>query len=123
MLENPLTSIIYYDNHCNLCHASVRFIHKYDKHNKFNFIPIQEMNHQISSCHTTSEGNILPDTIILKERNKTYIASDAVLQILRSLGFPWNTFYIFMLIPRHLRDGMYRFISRRRYRWFGKREK
>ena len=122
MAENQNKQIIYYDDYCNLCLASVRFIRKNDRHDKFSFVPLQNMNQKTSSCDTNSTEKILPETIILKGRRKTYEGSDAVLQIMKELGFPWNTFYIFIIIPRNLRDKIYRFIAHRRYRWFGKKE-
>jgi predicted DCC family thiol-disulfide oxidoreductase YuxK len=31
-------------------------------------------------------------------------------------------FWIFMLVPRPVRDWIYDFVARHRYRWFGKRD-
>ncbi|MBK9400749.1 MAG: DUF393 domain-containing protein [Bacteroidetes bacterium] len=55
------------------------------------------------------------------EEEHFYSSSTAVFRILGHLGLPWNLFRVFLLIPRALRDFVYRFISARRYRWWGRR--
>ena len=59
-------------------------------------------------------------SVYLIEGNNTYTKSTAVLRILRFLGGAWSTLYIFALIPRSVRDGIYDFIARHRYGWFGR---
>jgi predicted DCC family thiol-disulfide oxidoreductase YuxK len=44
------------------------------------------------------------------------------LRIARRLRFPWPLLYAFIVVPRPLRDIVYDFIARHRYRWFGKRD-
>lgn len=34
----------------------------------------------------------------------------------------WKLFYIFWLVPKPLRDGVYDFVAKHRYEWFGKRD-
>jgi predicted DCC family thiol-disulfide oxidoreductase YuxK len=58
----------------------------------------------------------------LVESGRIYWKSDAALRISRGLGWPWNLFAVFLIVPRFVRDGVYDFIAARRYRWFGKRE-
>ena len=48
--------------------------------------------------------------------------SDAILRIFSALGFPWSMFGVFRLVPRVIRDFIYRVIAKNRYQWFGKRE-
>lgn len=56
------------------------------------------------------------------EDGRMYTESTAVLRILRHLKMPWPLLSAFQIIPVPLRDGMYRFIAKHRYRWFGIRE-
>jgi predicted DCC family thiol-disulfide oxidoreductase YuxK len=44
------------------------------------------------------------------------------LHVLRGLGLPWSFLYVLIVVPRLMRDVVYRWIARNRYRWFGKRE-
>ncbi len=47
---------------------------------------------------------------------------DAALRILQSLGFPYSLAGVFRVFPKALRDAVYRWIARNRYRWFGRRD-
>lgn len=60
-----------------------------------------------------------PDTLIVVDSNRALRDSDAVLAIWHGLGWPWRAVCIF---PRVLRDTVYRWVARNRYRIFGKRE-
>ena len=51
-----------------------------------------------------------------------YSHSDAALRIARLLGFPWSLAAVGLIVPRFVRDAVYRFIARHRYRWFGREE-
>jgi predicted DCC family thiol-disulfide oxidoreductase YuxK len=42
--------------------------------------------------------------------------------IARRMSFPWPMFGVFRVLPRGLRDALYRFVARNRYRWFGRAE-
>jgi predicted DCC family thiol-disulfide oxidoreductase YuxK len=64
----------------------------------------------------------LPDSMVLIEHRRMYTRSTAALRIARRLRFPWPLLYAFIVVPRPLRDILYDFIARHRYRWFGKRD-
>jgi predicted DCC family thiol-disulfide oxidoreductase YuxK len=63
-----------------------------------------------------------PESVVLVEGGRVYDRSDAALRIARALGLPWSLAGLGLLLPRALRDGVYRFVARRRYRWFGREE-
>ena len=63
-----------------------------------------------------------PDSILLVQGGRVYERSDAALRIARGLRGAWKLFYAFIVVPRPIRDVVYRFIARNRYRWFGKSE-
>lgn len=63
-----------------------------------------------------------PETIFLAEEHQLYEKSSAILRILKELKRPYNWLYLLIVIPKPLRDRVYEFIARNRYRWFGKRE-
>ena len=70
---------------------------------------------------------IRADTIVLGEMSgpgtsQYYYQSEAVLRVLTSLGGGWRLFHAAYIVPRFLRDWVYQFIARNRYRFFGKRE-
>jgi predicted DCC family thiol-disulfide oxidoreductase YuxK len=113
-------AIILFDGICNLCNASVRFIIRRDPKAKFRFAPLQSsVGHKyVNAAEYQKE---IPDTIILVENDKTYFGSTAVLKIVKKLNGFWRVFYVFILVPRPLRDFVYHIIARNRYRLFGQR--
>ena len=62
------------------------------------------------------------NTVILQEGNKIYVRSEAVLRILKHTGGIYRLCWLFMLVPRFLRDACYELIANHRYQWFGKQE-
>jgi len=61
-------------------------------------------------------------TVVLLEGGKVYTESDAILKILKKIGGGWRVFYLFIIMPKFIRDGVYRFVSKHRYRIFGRRD-
>jgi len=60
------------------------------------------------------------DSVILVVGEQAYVRSDAALEIVSRLGTPWSFLALFRWIPRSLRDALYCWIARNRYRWFGR---
>jgi predicted DCC family thiol-disulfide oxidoreductase YuxK len=60
--------------------------------------------------------------VVLVENGSYYTESAAVLRIARRLRFPWPLAYVFILVPKPLRNALYRLVARNRYRWFGRDE-
>ena len=63
----------------------------------------------------------VPDSVILFYQGKWYNRSSAALQVFKLLGLPWSLLFASIIFPVFLRDPVYNFISRNRYKWFGKR--
>lgn len=114
-LEHP---IILFDGVCNLCNGTVQFILRRDPRGHFHFAPLQS---SAGERLTTGAGSRIParDTIILIDQGSWYFESDAALRIARSLSGLWPLLYAGILVPRPIRDAVYGFIARNRYRWFG----
>lgn len=111
-------SVVLFDGVCNLCNASVRFIVRRDRHDRFRFAPLQG---EVGAGIAAEFG--LPDdltTFYLIESGEVFERSDAWLRIFRRLGPPWAALYAFAIFPRPLRDWVYGVIGRNRYRWFGR---
>jgi predicted DCC family thiol-disulfide oxidoreductase YuxK len=113
------TSVILFDGHCVLCNRWVNFVIKRDPQKKFRFGALQSAAAQKLIAEQLSTVR-LPDSILLLEKGKLHDKSSAVLRILRQLNSPWRHTYIFIIIPRVLRDIIYTLIARFRYRIFGK---
>ena len=59
-------------------------------------------------------------SMILLEQNQVFFKSDAALRIAKKLTMPWPLLFLFIILPGLIRDGVYDFIGKRRYQWFGK---
>ena len=87
-------------------------------------------NLRFASLQSDFARKILPEhqleetlrTIVLLKGGKIYLRSDAALEIARELSGAWPLLYGFKIIPRFIRDGIYNFIARHRYKWFGKQD-
>jgi predicted DCC family thiol-disulfide oxidoreductase YuxK len=114
---------IFYDGHCGLCHRAVKFVLKHDRAgNTFRFAPLQ--GETIQSHIPAERRASLPDTFVVLTRDGALlIRSNASLHILERLGGGWRILAnILRVIPRGLRDLMYDFVARIRYRLFGRRD-
>ena len=113
--------VIFFDGVCNLCEGSVQFVIKADKKKLFRFASLQGSHGMQLLDGLQTEGASLR-TFILKEDNVIYTRSTAVLRVLKHLGGLWSLGYAFIIVPRFIRDAVYNFISRNRYKWFGEKK-
>ncbi len=103
-----------------MCNASVYFLLKRDHQERLYFTSLQ--SDWVESLKENKYGWLNHiDSIVYYEEGQFYTKSDAVLKIMQYLGMPWNIIYIFRIVPRNIRDGIYDFIASHRYRWFGKK--
>jgi predicted DCC family thiol-disulfide oxidoreductase YuxK len=114
-------TILLFDGVCNLCNQAVLFIIPRDPKETIRFASLQsDTGQRLLGRHGLSADRL--DTMVLIDREKAYTKSSAALRIARKLHWPWPLFYLFILIPRPLRDTVYDWIASNRYRWFGKKE-
>ena len=115
--EHP---VVLFDGVCNVCNRSVNFIIDRDPGAKLRFAALQsDAARRLLEgfARTTPED---PDTIVLVDRSRLYDRSTAMLLIARHMRGAWPLLAAFLVIPRPLRDAVYRWAAARRYRWFGK---
>jgi len=62
------------------------------------------------------------DTVVLVEGDRVYVRSGAALRIARRLGGVYPAFYALIVVPPFIRDFLYDWFARHRYRWFGQRD-
>jgi predicted DCC family thiol-disulfide oxidoreductase YuxK len=113
--------VILFDGVCNLCNGFVQFVIDRDPQARFRFASLQS-DAAAARLGGRTVSTSLPDSVLLLEANRLYTESDAALRVLRGLTFPWNLAYAFAVVPRPLRDVIYRWVARNRYRWFGRRD-
>jgi predicted DCC family thiol-disulfide oxidoreductase YuxK len=117
---SPDKPLIVFDGVCNLCNSVVDFVIRHDNRKHFLFAPSQG-KYGSDLLKKTGINNIAAETIVLNEKEKIYSRSTAVLKIFKQLPFPFNLLYSFIIFPSWIRDPVYDFISRNRYKWFGKK--
>lgn len=107
-----MTRILFYDGICGLCHNLVKFVHKYDKKNKIRFYPLQKLFPENSSSQFT--------TSYYFKNGHLYQKSNAILQLLMDLGYPFRLLTFFLILPTWFRDLAYSLIANIRYSIWGK---
>lgn len=114
--------LILFDGVCNLCNASVNYVIKHDKKDVFRFAALQSEIGQ----HIVGEYNIdiseIDSIILFSEEQKLSYKSTAALNIAKQLGFPRNLVLVFIIVPAFIRNWVYDYIAKNRYKWYGKRE-
>lgn len=114
-------SIVLFDGVCNFCNSSINKIIKYDKKNRFKFAALQsETGKKLVEKHSIDPSKT--DSIILIENDVAYIKSTAILKISKHMSGLYPLTYGFIIIPTFIRNVVYDFIARNRYKWWGKKD-
>lgn len=115
--------LILFDGVCNLCNSSVLYVIKRDYENKFLFAPLQSnIAKSITSEYKIDTNKV--DSILLynPKKQKVYSKSTAALQVAKQLNFPTKLMAIFLVIPAFVRNWVYDYVAKNRYKWYGKKE-
>lgn len=111
------SEIVFFDGVCNLCNSFVDFVIR------------RSSRHKFASLQGKTAGERLPremiaglPSLVLLQDGRLFVESTAALKIIAGLGGVFAFARLFLLVPKFLRDGIYRFIARHRYSWFGQRE-
>ncbi len=113
--------IVIFDGECNVCNGAVRFIIDRDPEAVFLFA---------ASRGDAGRGlldrlglvDVARDSIVLVQGDRIDFESDAVLEIAKRLQGPIRWLRVFRIVPRVLRNFLYRLFAKARYRLFGRRE-
>ena len=113
--------IVLFDGVCNLCNGAVQLILRHDPAGRFRFASLQSPAGEEIQTRLGIDPKAL-DSIVLVEGERWYRESDAALRIAARMSGAWRALGVLRLLPRPLRDALYRWVARNRYRWFGKQE-
>lgn len=119
-MSNLKKPVLLFDGVCNLCVGSVQFIIKNEKQAILQFASLQSEFGQ-----SQREKHQIPneiDSLILIDNNRVYYYSSAALRITKYMGKLWPILQILLIIPPFLRNILYKWIAKNRYRWFGEKE-
>jgi predicted DCC family thiol-disulfide oxidoreductase YuxK len=112
--------VLLFDGVCNYCNGMTNFIMRQDKKKIFKFATLQSRFGQ----KILQEYNFPTDTFesfALLDKEKLYLKSTAALLVYNKLPWYWKWTQLFWIFPKFIRDAVYNFIAKNRYRWFGKR--
>jgi predicted DCC family thiol-disulfide oxidoreductase YuxK len=122
---NESSPIILYDGVCGLCNRLVHFLLKHDQRGRLRFASLQsDFATKVLQRHRIDPKDL--DTMHLIENydqpdERVLQRSDAILRAGRELGGFWSaSSAAAKIVPRALRNVVYRFVARNRYRVFGK---
>ena len=114
-------AIILFDGVCNLCNSSVQFVIQHDRSDKFLFAALQSQTGQalLEKYNLPQQGF---DSFVLIQNEKVFLKSTAALHVAKQLNGPTKLLYGFIIVPAFIRNAVYNFIAKNRYKWFGKKE-
>lgn len=112
-------NIIIFDGVCNLCSSAVQFIIRHDTNAYFYFTSLQsDVGKALMKKYKLEDV----DSIVLIQGETFFTYSDAVIEIIKYLDGKWKYFTILQYIPKIIRDLIYQYIAKYRYRIFGRQD-
>ncbi|XP_043699741.1 DCC family protein At1g52590, chloroplastic [Telopea speciosissima] len=112
--------IMLFDGVCNLCNGGVRFVRENDRDRKIRFEALQsESGRKLLRRSGRSPDDI--SSVVLVEKERSYIKSDAVLKIMEYINLPFPQLAFFLqFVPMFMRDFVYDNVANNRYAIFGR---
>jgi predicted DCC family thiol-disulfide oxidoreductase YuxK len=111
--------VLLYDGDCNLCNSSIAFIKRHSPPGLYRYIQYQEPE----ATELIQTYPALPSdmsSVALIEAEQVYLRSTAICRVARRFYCPWKALAAGQLVPECVRDRVYNWVGRNRYRWFGK---
>lgn len=123
--SDPGPDWVLFDGFCGLCDGVVRGLVRRDRGRRLRFGALQGA----TAAAVRARHPELPaadETFVLVERpgtpaERVRVRSDAAFAVASRLGAPWRLMAALgRLLPRRVADAAYRYVARRRVRWFGR---
>ena len=112
--------VVVFDGVCHLCSGWVQFLLRHDRTRRYVFAPMQgDTGQRLMREHGIDPND--PSSFLLVRDGRAQTDSGAVIGVVTGLGGAWKLAGILRAVPRALRDPVYRWIARHRYRLLGKR--
>jgi predicted DCC family thiol-disulfide oxidoreductase YuxK len=112
--------LMVFDGVCNFCSGYVRMVSMMDREGVIRFTPVQSPYGRLL-CQRRGIDPDDPSTFLFFENGRAYEATEGMITMFRRLPAPWRLLRFVAIIPRPLRDAVYRWTARNRYRLLGKR--
>jgi predicted DCC family thiol-disulfide oxidoreductase YuxK len=115
--------LLLYDGQCGLCNELVRLLLRLDRRAALRFAPLQGPTGQRCLRNYGLNTGDFDSLVFVRDMERTdegyALRTNGVIEVFARLGGPWRAARIFRLVPAALRDLLYRFVARSRYRLFG----
>ncbi|HSW12818.1 MAG TPA: thiol-disulfide oxidoreductase DCC family protein [Solimonas sp.] len=111
--------VIVFDGACNFCNSWTRFIIRRDPQARFRFAAMQSTAGSLLMTRNGIDPQN-PATFLYVENGRGYTDTDAIFRVIAQLTGPWPLLRVLRVVPPFIRDPLYRFLARNRYRWFGR---
>lgn len=114
--------LLLFDGVCHMCQASVQFVIRNDASQRICFASLQsDIARRLLAEHGYDASQL--KSVVFIDGQTLYTKSDALLRLGKRMGGGWRALSTLgLLIPRLIRDPLYEWVARNRYRWFGKSE-
>ena len=113
--------IILFDGICNFCNSTVNFVIKRNKKIIIRFAAMQTgAGQKLLQQYDLPADNI--QSFFFIDKGIAYSQSTAALKVCRYMTGLWPLCYSFIIVPKFIRDGIYNWIAKNRYKWFGVRQ-
>ena len=113
--------LVLFDGVCNFCNFWIKFALKRDRKGKLKFGSLQGETAQRLLPQYGIDPSVITSVIFIED-DIAYYESTAALKICRHLDGGWKLLYALIIVPTFIRDGIYKWIAKNRYKWFGKQE-
>jgi predicted DCC family thiol-disulfide oxidoreductase YuxK len=110
--------IVFYDGECGLCDRYVKRLLRADKKKVLRFATLQGKT--AAEAVGPPQGDAANWSVKLLDEQGLHERSTAALRALVHAGGAWKLMGAFLVVPRFIRDGVYRFVATNRFRWFGR---
>ncbi len=113
--------VILFDGVCNFCNGAVNFVIKRDRRSRIRFATMQSdaARELLAPYHWPVDDM---KSFLFIENGKLYDRSTAALRVCRYLRGGWPLCYGLIIVPKFIRDGIYNWVARNRYKWFGQKD-
>lgn len=113
--------VVLFDGVCNLCNVSVQMLINLDKNDRLKFASLQsDYGQKILGEFDLNQEAF--DSFVYYKNGQIHLRSTAAIEVFSDMGGFWKACKVLYVFPKFIRDGVYAFVSKNRYKWFGKKE-